>query len=63
MPYTHKTKGMLQELADLKPSTLAIMHGSSYRGDCAKALQELDGIMKDELGPGQHVAEQGQAIP
>jgi flavorubredoxin len=29
MPYTHKTKGMLHELADLKPATLAIMHGSS----------------------------------
>lgn len=53
MPYTHKTQGMLQQLADLQPATLAIMHGSSYRGDCAKALQELDGIMKEELGPGQ----------
>ena len=52
MPYTHKTKGMLQQLADLNPATLAIMHGSSFRGDCAKALQELDGIMKEELGPG-----------
>jgi flavorubredoxin len=58
MPYTHKTKGMLQQLADLQPATLAIMHGSSYRGDCAKALQELDGIMKDELGPGQQVVVQ-----
>jgi flavorubredoxin len=57
MPYTHKTKGMLQQLADLKPATLAIMHGSSYKGDCAKALQELDGIMKEELGPEQAVAE------
>jgi flavorubredoxin len=57
MPYTHKTQGMLQQLADLKPATLAIMHGSSYKGDCAKALQELDGIMKEELGPGQPVVE------
>lgn len=50
MPYTHKTKGMLHELAGLNPATLAIMHGSSYRGECAQALKELDGIMKEVLG-------------
>lgn len=63
MPYTHKTKGMLEELANLKPATLAIMHGSSYNGDCAKALHELDSIMKDELGPGQEAQAQGVARP
>jgi hypothetical protein len=25
------------------------MHGSSYAGDCAKALLELDGVMKETL--------------
>jgi flavorubredoxin len=55
MPYTHKTKGMLQELADLKPATLAIMHGSSYKGNCTQALQDLDTIMKEELGTAEPV--------
>jgi flavorubredoxin len=50
MPYTHKTNGMLMELASLKPETLAIMHGSSYRGNCSQALMDLDTIMKEELG-------------
>jgi flavorubredoxin len=57
MPYTHKTRGMLQELADLKPGTLAIMHGSSYRGDCAQALLDLDSVMKEELGAERVVME------
>lgn len=56
MPYTHKTKGMLKELADLQPKTLAIMHGSSYRGLCAQALLDLDTIMKEELGAEEGVA-------
>ena len=49
-PYTHKTKRMLDELAALQPKMLATMHGSSFFGDCAKALQELDGVMKDVWG-------------
>jgi flavorubredoxin len=53
MPYTHKTRGMLEGLAALKPRTLATMHGSSFTGDCAKALIELDGVMKEVLGPGK----------
>lgn len=50
MPYTLKTRGMLQELADLKPGTLATMHGSSYKGNCVQALLDLNSIMKEELG-------------
>jgi flavorubredoxin len=49
-PYNHKTKELLYELAALKPKTLATMHGSSYVGDCSKALMELDGVMKDIWG-------------
>jgi len=49
-PYTHKTKGMLDQLAALQPQTLATMHGSSYFGDCAKALTDLDQVMKDVWG-------------
>jgi hypothetical protein len=50
MPYTPKTRGLLEGLAALNPRTLATMHGSSFSGNCAKALVELDGIMKETLG-------------
>lgn len=49
-PYNHKTKKILYELAALQPRTLATMHGSSYFGDCAQALKDLDGVMKDVWG-------------
>ena len=49
-PYTHKTKGILDELAALQPKKLASMHGSSFFGDCAKALRDLDGVMKEIWG-------------
>ena len=35
------TGAVLRGLADLEPTTLALMHGSSYRGDGRKALEEL----------------------
>lgn len=57
MPYTHKTAGMLQELAALQPKTLAIMHGSSYNGNCAQALLDLNLVMKEELGEERMLAE------
>jgi hypothetical protein len=31
----------LRKLAELKPRTLALMHGPSYTGDCATALNAL----------------------
>ncbi|MBD0288294.1 MAG: MBL fold metallo-hydrolase [Flavisolibacter sp.] len=49
-PYNHKTKAMLYELADLNPKTLATMHGSSYFGDCSKALMDLNEVMKEVWG-------------
>jgi flavorubredoxin len=50
MPYTPNTRPLLEGLAALKPRTLATMHGSSFTGDCSKALLELDGVMKEMLG-------------
>jgi flavorubredoxin len=50
VPYHHHTARMLQELAALQPSTLATMHGSSFYGDCSKALLDLDVVMKEVLG-------------
>ncbi len=50
MPYTPNTRRLLEGLAALRPRTLATMHGSSYTGDCARALIELDTVMKETLG-------------
>ena len=50
MPYTPNTRPLLEGLAALQPRTLATMHGSSFTGDGAKALIELDGVMKEMLG-------------
>ncbi len=50
MPYSPKTRPLLETLAALRPATLATMHGSSFRGDGAKALLELDGVIKEVLG-------------
>ena len=52
-PYNHKTKALLYQLAALQPQTLATMHGSSYFGNCAKALTDLDQVMKDVWGEKQ----------
>jgi flavorubredoxin len=41
------TRRLLEKLASTKPSTLALMHGSSYRGDGAKLLLAL----ADALAP------------
>lgn len=41
MSMAPNTGEVLERLADLKPRTLAIMHGSSFRGDGAAALRTL----------------------
>jgi hypothetical protein len=50
MPFTPYTDATLRRLADLKPRTLALMHGSTYKGDGGKALADLAGIIKENLG-------------
>jgi flavorubredoxin len=50
MPYTPLTAQNLKKLADLKPQTLAIMHGSSFSGDCAKALDDYDTVLREVFG-------------
>ena len=49
MPYTRQTEKNLQKLIDLQPKTIAAMHGSSYTGDGAVALQEFGEVMKEVL--------------
>ncbi|MEV6324071.1 MBL fold metallo-hydrolase [Nocardia sp. NPDC051787] len=41
----------LNRLADLEPTTLAIMHGSSFTGDGATALRNLATLYQDRLNP------------
>ena len=44
---TPATAPTIRRLADLEPATLAIMHGSSYDGDCREALEALaDGYQR-----------------
>ena len=50
VPYTHVTAQTLKKLADLKPKTLAVMHGSSFTGDCANALNDLNVALRDTFG-------------
>jgi len=51
VPYTPLTGQNLKKLADLKPKTLAIMHGSSFAGDCAGALDDLNVALREVFGP------------
>jgi len=50
VPYSPLTARNLKKLAELKPKTLAIMHGSSFTGDCAQALGDLDVALRDVFG-------------
>jgi flavorubredoxin len=46
-PYTKHTKSIINSLADLKPKTLATMHGSSFNGNCEQALFDLDSVLRE----------------
>jgi len=46
LPYTASTDGVLRRLAALTPRTLAVMHGSSFRGDGNKALLALADVLR-----------------
>jgi hypothetical protein len=50
IPYNAETERVLLSLAELRPTTLALMHGSSYRGDGAQALRDLAVVMREVLG-------------
>lgn len=51
MPYTPNTERYLAELARLRPSVCATMHGSAYVGDGAQALMDLGAVVKEVFGP------------
>jgi flavorubredoxin len=46
---TPTTGSTIRALADLAPSTLAVMHGSCFSGDCAEALGALADNYDDRL--------------
>ncbi|RIK73287.1 MAG: MBL fold metallo-hydrolase [Planctomycetota bacterium] len=50
MPYTRHTAGVLRSLAELKPETLAVMHGSSFQGQCDILLAGLADIINENFG-------------
>lgn len=49
LPWTPRTEAMLHRLAALRPRTLALMHGSTYRGDGGAAIEALAGILREAL--------------
>jgi flavorubredoxin len=50
VPYTPLTEQNLKKLADCKQKKLAIMHGSSFTGDCARALDDLNAVYRELFG-------------
>lgn len=48
-PYTRQTESNLQKLIALDPQTIAAMHGSTFAGDGAQALQDLGVVMHEVL--------------
>jgi hypothetical protein len=50
VPYTPLTARNLKKLAELEPKTLAVMHGSSFAGACARALNDLNGVFHEVYG-------------
>ena len=47
MTMAPQTGATLRRLADLRPTTLALMHGASFQGDGGKALEDLAGALED----------------
>jgi len=45
------TTAVMRRLGDLAPSTLALMHGSSYRGDGGRALHDLADAYTEQYLP------------
>lgn len=50
VPYTPATAKILRKLADLKPKTLAVMHGSSFTGNGERALLDLATVFREIFG-------------
>src|SRR5581483_4045527 len=53
----------LSKLAALQPKLLATMHGSSFRGDGARALAGLGEVLREVFGPDPSSSERPGAQP
>ena len=51
IPYTRQTDKILKSLAELKPQTLAVMHGSVFVGDGEKEIHDFASMLKEVLDP------------
>ena len=49
MPYTKNTGHTLERLGNLKPETIATMHGSAFAGDGERAFRDLAVVMREVL--------------
>jgi flavorubredoxin len=58
---TPATGATIRRLAGLRPRTLAVMHGSSFRGDAAPLLGALAAFYDDLLHEGAAATRRGQA--
>lgn len=57
---TPNTAPTIRSLAELRPTTLGLMHGPAYTGDCAQALDELAEAFGQRLSTtGTRMAEPG----
>jgi flavorubredoxin len=63
VPFTWRTEPLLEELASLKPRTLAAMHGSAFIGDGARALRDLGSVMREVYGDGSKNLPRGLVRP
>ena len=53
LPYTPNTERILHELAELRPRTLAAMHGASFAGDGEQALRDLAQALRAVYTPAE----------
>jgi flavorubredoxin len=56
VPFTPKTRGLINRLATLEPRLLATMHGSSFEGDGAAAIRAAGDVLERQLGVMEPVA-------
>ena len=47
LPFTTMTNGFLAKLGALRPSVIAAMHGSAFKGDGARALEDLAKLFRE----------------
>jgi flavorubredoxin len=50
VPYSSRSDRAMRRLAELKPRTLAAMHGSTFVGDGERALLDLNEVLRDIFG-------------